>query len=147
MADAARAGLDAAAALARTGNRLRARELCASVLFEMQPIIAARAGLLRAALHALLLAHGCNLLSRMVLAMSGRSVQLVLLRDCAGPIAPPRSREEPGRTIYALDERWIDRLSPDDMFFRQWCDALFAQRHEQADLPAAAHTVRHLEPA
>ena len=64
MAAAARAALDAAAALARAGDRQRARELCAAVLFEAQPMIAARADLLRATLYALLTAHGFKLLSR-----------------------------------------------------------------------------------
>ncbi|MGA3397973.1 MAG: hypothetical protein ABSC95_02035 [Acetobacteraceae bacterium] len=146
MAGAARAALDAAAALARTGDRQRAREHCAAVIFEAQPLIAAQAELLRAALYALLTAHGFRLLSRLVLAMSGTTLQVEVLPACAGPIAPPRQREEPGRTIYTLDPRWLDRLSPDDMFLRHWCDALVAQPHRHADAPGIAPVARHLEP-
>ncbi|HVC63527.1 MAG TPA: hypothetical protein VND19_24575 [Acetobacteraceae bacterium] len=144
MADAAVAALDDAAALARAGDCQRARELCAAVVFEMQPIIAAHAELLRAALHALLTVRGFRLLSRMVTAISGRSVHVVMLPG-AGPIAPPRRREEAGRTIYILDPRWLDRLSRDDMYVRHWCNALITQRHGHPNRSATAHARRHLE--
>jgi hypothetical protein len=144
--DAARAALDAAVALARTGDRQCARQICAAVVFDAQPMIAARAELLGATLHALLMAHGFRLLSRVVLAMSGRSVQVALLREYAGPMLPPQGREEQGRTVYALDPRWLDRLSPDDMLFRHWCDALVAWRSGDAELPGTAPATRHLEP-
>ena len=109
-------------------------------------MIAARADLLRATLYALLLARGFGLLSRLVLATSGRSVKLLLLPQCSGPVASPQSREEPGRTIHLLDPRWLDRLSPDDMLLRHWCDAIIAGGHGQTDVPDRAPVARHLEP-
>ena len=144
MADAARATLRAAVASARAGDRQRARELCAAVVFESQPLIAARADLLRAAFHALLVARGFKLLSRLALAISGRGIQLIELSDRAGPVAPPRRREEAGCAIYTLDPRWLDRLSPNDMFLRLWCDTLVAQRHTIAAPVAAAPVPRRL---
>jgi len=147
MVDSAVAALNAASALACAGDRQRARELCAAIVFETQPLIAVRAELLRAALRALLMAHGFKLLSRVVMAISGRSVEMVVLPERAGPIAPPRRREEPGCTIYTLDPRWLDRLSPDDLFLRQWGNALVARRHRPADLPGTASAPSYLEPA
>ncbi len=147
MADAARAALDAAAALARSGNCQRARELCAAVAFEAQPLIATRADLLRSMVYALLAARGFRLLSRVALAVSGRTVQVILLPECGGPIAPPYQMEQSGRTIYALDPRWLDRLSPDDIFLRRWCDALIPRRQSPATAPGVAPASRHLEPA
>jgi hypothetical protein len=146
-AQATLAALVAAAAVARAGDRQRARELCAAVVFEAQPMIVARAELQRATLHALLTSHGFKLLSRVVLAMSGRSVQVELVPDCTGPVAPPRSLEAAGRTIYRVDPRWLDRLSPGDMFLRHWCDALIERRHGHVDGTAAMLVSRHLEPA
>lgn len=146
MVDAALAALDAAAALAHAGDRQHARELCAAVVFETQPVIAAHAELLRAAFYVLLMAHGFKLLSRLVLAISGRSVQVVMLPRTAGPIAPPQHREEQGCTIYLLDPRWLGRLSPDDMSLQRWCNAVVGRRDSPADLPAMTPAPRHLEP-
>jgi hypothetical protein len=145
-AEASLAVLVAAAAAAKGGDRQRARELCAAVVFEAQPMIVARAELQRATLHALLTSHGFKLLSRVVLAMSGRRVQVELVPDCTGPVAPPCSLEVAGRTVYRVDPRWLDRLSPGDMFMRHWCDALIDRRHGHPDA-AAAPVARHLEPA
>jgi len=147
LADNAYAALDAAAALARNGNHQQAREICAAVIFEAQPIIATRADLLRATLYSLVLARAFGLLSRLVMATRGRSVKLALLPPGTGPITSPHRREEPGRTVYLLDTRWLDRLSPDDMLLQHLCDAHHARRHSQADRPAAAPISRHLEPA
>jgi hypothetical protein len=146
-ADTVQAALDAVVALARTANRQRAREICAAIVFDAQPIIAARTDLLRATVHALLIAQAFRLLSRVVLAISGRTVKVVLLLQCPGPIAPPRSIQEPERTIYAVDPRWVDRLSPNDMFLRHWCDALSARQHSHAGLAGTAPVSRQLEPA
>jgi len=52
---------------------------------------------------------------------------VIVLPEQAGPIAPPHVREGPLRTTYVLDPRWLDRLSPDDMFLRHWCDVLTAR--------------------
>jgi hypothetical protein len=127
METAARATLKIAVAVARAGDTERARHLCAMVVLDAQPIIAARKELLRATLHALLVARGFKLLARMVMAVSGHSVQVILLPEDAGPIAPPRVQVEPRRMTYAMDPRWLARLLPDDMFLRDWCDALTAR--------------------
>jgi hypothetical protein len=146
VAQATLAALVAAAVVARAGEPQRARELCAAVVFATQPMIAVRADLLRATLHALLTARGFKLLSRLVLAMSGRKVQVELTADCSGPIAPPRSLEAVERTIYRVDPRWLDRLAPGDMFLRQWCDALIARPRGHADA-AASGSIPRLQPA
>jgi hypothetical protein len=143
----ARGALDTAVALARTGDRQGAREICAAVLFDAQPLIAARPELLRATVCALLAAHGFRLLSRLVLALSGRNVQVGLLPEQSGQIASPQCREEAGRTIYAVDPRWPERVAPDDMLLHHWCDALIARRPSRAKLPDRAPAARHLEPA
>ena len=146
MEAAARASLVAAGALARSGDRQRAREVCAAVLFEMQPIIAARTDLLRPALYALLMAHGFRLLSRVALAMSGVATQVVLRQDWTGPVAQPQRTQTAGRTIYVLDPRWLDQLLPDDMFLRQWSDALAARKRDYVERPGPASVPRRLEP-
>jgi len=146
MAGAIQATLMTAVALARAGDCRGARHLCASVVLEAQPIIAARKELLAVALHALLVAQGFRLLSRLVMAMSGRSVHVVLLPEDAGQIAPPHVREEPRQTTYVLDPRWLARLAPDDIFLRHWCEALCVR---EAGLPVVADAEpvsRHLEP-
>ena len=120
--------------------------MCAAVLFDAQPMIAARADLLRWTCHALLLAHGLRLLSRLVLAMSGRCVKLALLPQSAGPVAAPQMREEPGAAVCALDARWIDRLSPDDVLLQHWWDALTARRHSNPKRTDTLPVARHLEP-
>jgi len=147
LAETADAALDAAAALGRNGNHQQAREICAAVIFEAQPMIAARADLLRATLYSLLLARAFGLLSRLVVATSGRSVKVALLPQCTGPITPPHRQEEPGRTVFLLDPRWLDRLSPDDMLLRHLCDAHNARRHSHVDRPGPVPVSRHLEPA
>jgi hypothetical protein len=146
MERAALAALNTAVRLARAGDCHGARELCATVVLEAQPIIAARKELLRAALHALLVAHGFKLLSRVVMAVSGRRLQVIVLPEEAGPIAPPRARQEPRRTTYALDPRWLARLSPDDMFLRHWCDALTAREPGRPVLVEPEPVPRRLEP-
>ena len=146
MAGAVRATLTAAVALARAGDCRGARQLCASVVLDAQPMIAARKELLVVALHALLVAQGFRLLSGVVMAVSGRGVQVIVLPEQAGPIAPPHVREEPLRTTYVLDPRWLDRLSPDDVFLRHWCDVLTAREPGSliwADLEPVS---RELEP-
>jgi hypothetical protein len=146
MAGAVEAALTTAVALARAGDCRGARQVCAAVVLEAQPLIAARKELLAAALHALLVAEGFKLLSRVVMAVSGRSVRLVLLPEDAGPIAPPLVREEPWRTTYVLDPRWLARLAPDDMFLRHWCDALSAREAGRAVVAEPEPVLRHLEP-
>ena len=71
MTVAVRTSLDAAVALAHAGDHRDARKLCAAVVFNMQPMIATSTELLRATLHALLLAHGFELLAREYRGSSG----------------------------------------------------------------------------
>ncbi len=147
MAGAVLTALTSAAALARAGDRHRARQLCATVVLDAQPIIAARRELLPVALHALLVAHAFKLVSRVAMAVSGRSVEVILLpEEQIGPITPPRARKELGRTIYLLDPRWLARLAPNDMFLRHWCDALTARAHGRPVSVATEPATRHLEP-
>jgi hypothetical protein len=142
MTVAVRTSLDAAVALAHAGDHRDARKLCAAVVFNMQPMIATSTELLRATLHALLLAHGFELLARLVLAVSGRRVQVVLLPTGTGPIALPRTGEAPDATTFTMDPRWLQRLTPDDVFLRHWCDTLVARRH--SDTPGTAPVTRQL---
>ena len=146
MAGVVQAALSAAVALARVGDCRSARHLCATVVLGAQPIIAARKELLAVALHALLVAEGFKLLSGVVMAVSGRSVQVILLPEDAGPIAPPLVREEPWRTTDMLDPRWLARLAPDDIFLRHWCEVLSAQDAARAVVAEPEPVLRHLEP-
>jgi hypothetical protein len=134
--------LGMAGSLARIGNHQQARELCATVIFETQPLIVARADLLRATMHALLLASGFTLLSRLITAMGGRNVQIMVQKNQTGSIAPPQCREEAGRTVYELDARWLHRLAQDDQYLLDWCDRLMAPR--QAVPQATTATEHHL---
>jgi hypothetical protein len=147
MAREALATLRRAVGLARDGDCRGARELCAAVVLEAQPLIAARKELLGAALHALLVARGFKLLSGLVMAVSGRRVQVIMLPDETGPVAPPVVREEPRRTTYVLDPRWLARLSADDIFLRHWCDALTAREPCPPVVAEPQPVARHLEPA
>jgi hypothetical protein len=146
MAGAVQAALTTAVALARAGDCRGARQMCAAVVLDAQPIIAARKELLAVALHVLLVAEGFKLLSRVVMAVSGRSVRVILLPQDAGSIAPPLVREEPWRTTYVLDPRWLTRLTPDDMFLRHWCDVLSARKPGPPVVAEPEPVLRHLEP-
>jgi hypothetical protein len=136
--------LSAAADLARAGDCQRARELCAAVVFEIQPLIAASKELMCITLHALLLARGFKLLSRLVMAVSGLEIEVKLMPDHNGCGAPLRRAETAGRTVYFLDPNWPARLSPNDAFLRSWIDDLAGWR---SDRHLAAEPVRHLEMA
>lgn len=138
--------LDSAIRLAQAGDRQGARQLCAAVISKAQPLIAARRELFCATLHALLVAHGFKQLSRLVMAISGRSVQIVVLPEHAGLAVPPR-REGQGYETYALDPNWLTQLSPDDAFLQWWCNALTDRRRSPSDIPAVARSALRLEPA
>jgi hypothetical protein len=140
------AALDAAVGLARAGDHQAARELCAAVAFQAQPVIAARSDLLRAVCRALLLAQGFRQLSRLLMAVSGRHIQVKLRPPAPGPAAPPIALAESGGTTYLLDPRWIAGLTPDDGFLRQWCDELMRNGAGPSSRPGAAPVPRHLEP-
>ncbi len=145
--EAARATLSTAVGLARAGDCQRARELCAAVIFEIQPLMAARRDLLRITLYALLVARGFKLLSRFVMAMSGSDMQMALMPSHGGAAAPPCRVEQRGRTIYAVDPSWLARLSPDDGFLRRWSDALADGCRSYLDEIVAEEPEHHLQPA
>jgi hypothetical protein len=119
-----RATLSDAVRLARAGDCQQARELCAIVIFQVQPLMTARKDLIRITLHALFVARGFNLLSRFVMAMSGADVQIKLLPLHGRTAASSHCCEQRGRRIYAVDPGWLARLSPDDALLRRWGDAL-----------------------
>jgi hypothetical protein len=143
---AALAALNAAVALARDGNYLAARRVCATVVFHAQPLIAARPVLLRATLHALLVAHGFRLLSRVVIAISGNRVDVTLLPECIGDVEAPRRHDEPRRTALLVDPRWLNELSPDDRFLAGWCDELTAKDPGSIAAGGLSPGPRQLEP-
>jgi hypothetical protein len=123
---AAAAALDAAIALARDGNHLAARRICATVFFHTQPSVLARPDLLKATVHALLVTHAFRLLSRLVMSINGRRLDVTLLPERMGEVEEPRIRDEPRRIGMLIDPRWIDHLTPDNGFLTDWCDALSA---------------------
>jgi hypothetical protein len=122
--EAAIATLTQAIAHARAGDHQRGRELCASVLFEIQPMLARRKALLRATVLALLVSQGFRLLTRAVVALTGQSIRVVLKLDGSGQVTPPRCHDEAREIIYTIDPRWLARLTDDNAFLRGWCDAL-----------------------
>lgn len=138
QAASALATLRSAASLARAKDFLSAREICAAVVLEAQPLLATRKELLLAAIHAMLLAHGFKLLARVAAAIAGRRIQMVLLPDSVGQIASPHIQEEPQRTVYFLDPRWIEQLSGDDVFLRRLCDSLIAAGQSDMKLVGSA---------
>jgi len=129
--------LSEAAAMARASDRQHARELCSAVLFEMQSSLAHNQVLLRVLLHALLIAHGFRLLSRLVLALAGWNVQFLLLAEQAGKIEPPRWHKGSRAMVCSIDQRWLVRLTANDYFLRCWCAALVAGQ----GVPSAATVV------
>ena len=123
-AEAAMATLRRAIAAARAGDHQEGRELCASVLFEIQPMLARHRTLLRTAVCALLISQGFKLLARVAVALSGRRIRFVLWLGRAGRIAPPRCQDEANETIFTIDPRWLAQLSVEDSFLQGWCDSL-----------------------
>jgi hypothetical protein len=145
METACLATLQTAVAMARSGARQRARDLCAAVVFQVQPLLPVRPALLMATLHALLLARGFRLLTRVVRAISGHVIEVVLLADNSAAVQPPRMLAGLARSTCALDPRWLARLSPDEPELRRWCDWLFLGGPNQ---PVTAAADRHsAEPA
>ncbi len=137
----ARSVLDAASALALAGNYQAARQLCATVIFQAQPLMATRPDLLRATLYTLLLGRGFKLMSNVVRSVSGRGVDVTLLPDGMDRIEPPRCYDEGRRVALVLHPQWLNSLSPDDLFLQRWCEALVAgERTERSP------TSLHLEP-
>jgi hypothetical protein len=120
---------NAAVTLARSGDCQSARQSWAAIILEAQPLIVAREKLLRAMLHALFVVQAFRLLARVVMAVSGTSiVEVTVSTNSTKEIEQPRSDLKSRRIRLFLDSRWLDRLSPDDLFLRDWCDVLFARR-------------------
>jgi hypothetical protein len=133
MAESAMSALRTAMDEALCGDRRCARELCATVIFEVQPIIARHEDLRRTVVHALLVAHAFKLLSRVFRALSGRDLYIVCLSDQHGPIAAPSCYEEVRDINCTLDPRWIARLSAEDPFIDRLCEMLTAGPAGKAD--------------
>jgi hypothetical protein len=137
-ADAAMATLRQAMAAARAGDHQHGRELCASVLFEIQPILSRHRDLLRTAVCALLMSQGFKLLTRIALALSGRRIRIVLWLGGADRIAPPRSQDEVQETIFTIDPRWLAQLSVEDPFLQGWCNSLATGQASYSGRPTAS---------
>ena len=142
----ARSLLQAATALAVAGNYQSARQLCATVIFQAQPLMATRPDLLRATLHALLVARGFKLMSNVVRSVSGRGVDVTLLPDGMDQLEPPRCYEESQRFAVVLHPQWLASLSSDDPFLKRWCDALVTGERPDAPLGARVPASSQLEP-
>lgn len=140
---AAMAALSTVIDLALAGNCQEARELCSTVIFESQPLIAADAELLRITLYALFLCRGFKMLSRLVMAVSGTDVLVKVMPDDEGYGAPPRRTRTAGRVVYFVDAKWLVQLSPNDIFLETWSRALVGERHDRP-MGMVDHS-RHLE--
>lgn len=136
-AEVAMATLKRAIAAARAGDHQCGRELCASVLFQIQPMLARHKSLLRTAVCALLVSQGFNLLTRVTAALSGERIRVVLWLKDGAPITPPHCQHEAQETIYTIDPRWLVQLSVDDPFLQGWCDALALGQANYGGRPAA----------
>lgn len=141
------ATLNSAASLARAKDFLGAREICAAVVLEAQPLLATHKELLLAAVHAMLLAHSFKLLARVVAAITGRRIQMVLLPERTGQIASPDIQADRQRAVCFLDPRWLEQLSEDDIFLRHLCDSLIVSGQSDAKLVGPAPAALHPEAA
>lgn len=140
--EAAMTILQQAITAARAGDHQYGRELCASVLFDVQPILGRHKTLLRTAVCALLMSQGFKLLTRIVVALSGRRVRVVLWLGDAGRIAPPHCQDEAHETIVTVDPRWLAQLSVEDSFLQGWCDALATGQANYTGRPIPSRAVR-----
>jgi hypothetical protein len=138
--------LDAATALALAGNYQAARQLCATVIFQAQPLMATRPSLLRATLYTLLVGRGFKLMSNVVRSVSGRGVDVTLLPDGMDRIEPPRCYEEARRFALVLHPQWLSSLSPNDLFLQRWCEVLVSGEQFDPALGMQAAASLHLEP-
>ena len=135
--EAAIARLRQAIAAARAGDHQRGRELCASVLFEVQPMLAQHRGLLRTAVCALLVSQGFRLLTRVAVALSGQRIRVVLWPGNTDRIARPQCQNQAQETIFTIDPRWLTQLSVEDPFIQGWCDSLARGQASYAGTPVA----------
>ena len=136
-AELAMTTLERAIAAARAGDHQCGRELCASVLFQIQPMLARHKSLLRTAVCALLISQGFNLLTRVTVALSGERIRVVLWLKDGAPIALPHCQQEDQEAIYTIDPRWLAQLSVVDPFLQGWCDALASGQASYGGTPAA----------
>jgi hypothetical protein len=128
---------NAAVKLARSGDCQSARQHCAAIILGAQPLIVAREELLRAMLHALFVVHAFRLLARVVMAINGSSiVEVTVSTNGTKEIERPKSDLKSKRIRLFLDSRWLDKLSPDDLFLCDWCDVLFARREVEESTDA-----------
>jgi hypothetical protein len=139
-AEAAMAALEQAICVARAGDHQRGRELCASVLFDIQTMLARRKVLLRTAVLALLVSQGFKLLTRVAVALTGQRIRVVLKLEGGGEFIPPRFHEAVQETVFTVDPRWLVQVTADDPFLLGWCEALAGGRVSHGG-PA---TQRHL---
>lgn len=77
----------------------------------------------------MLIANSFRLISRLVLALNGCNIRLLLASGGVSPVEPLRSSEQGRHTIYYLDPRWIENLSPDDTLLEQWSASLRERSH------------------
>ncbi len=125
-ASASRRALNEALLVAQAGDRPRARQMCAAIVFDAQPMLTERADLLRDTIAVLLTARSFQLLSRLVASVSGYTTDVRICRDLSGAIAPPEGTWDGQRMTLTLDPRWLDRIPGDDAFLRRWSELLIA---------------------
>jgi hypothetical protein len=131
--------INAVVKLARSGDYQRARQHCAAIVLEAQPIIVARKELLQATLHALFVVRAFRLLARLVMAMNGSAiVEVTVSANSMKDIERPKSDLASQRIRLFLDSRWLDGLSPDDLFLQELCDLLSARHEVEVSMDAMA---------
>ena len=113
-----------AIAAARAGDLRLGRELCSAALLEAQPLLSRCEWHLRNAVIALLVSACFRLLSRLIRALTGKSVCVVLGNSGRASDAPLRFRENTLGKIITVDPRWLIDLSVDGPFLRAWCQEL-----------------------
>ena len=95
----------------------------------------------------MLIANSFRLISRVILALNGCNIRLLLASTAVGPVTPVRTREQGRLTIYHLDPRWIENLSPDDVVLEQWGVSLrqgSRQPHSYVPTPPVPYVLEHV---
>lgn len=121
-----RTSLEMAACLAKAGDRHQARILCAAAIFDHQPLITARKGLLRLALYTLLISEAFKLISRLVVAMTGSRLLVDVRCSSDMPAVPHYTKQTVDQIMCEVDPRWLGNLSSDDDFLDHWSVALLS---------------------
>jgi hypothetical protein len=145
--DAAIETLEQAIAAARAGDHQRGRELCASALFPIQPLLTRRKLLLRTAVLALLVSQGFKLLTRLSVALTGRRLRVVLEMKASAEIMPPRRHGDAQETVFTVDPRWLVQLTKEDPFLLGLCETLAGGRASQGRAPTRRRARLSPEPA